>query len=186
MDTKSMIIEISTALFQKKGYKGVGLNEILKEGNITKGSLYHHFPNGKEELLITCLQSMKETITTDIEVTFKQYPTTLEALQMMTKKLISDFEREGTIAGHTFNSMISEMGSVSEPVRNACLDLYIKIQRIIAEKLSVEGFSQENARSIALAVTAAIEGSMLLCLTQQSSEPLKIILQVLPNVVKEF
>ena len=76
MDTKSMIIEISTALFQKKGYKGVGLNEILKESNITKGSLYHHFPNGKEELLITCLQSMKETITTDIEVTFKQYPTT--------------------------------------------------------------------------------------------------------------
>lgn len=186
MDTKSMIIEISTALFQKKGYKGVGLNEILKECNITKGSLYHHFPNGKEQLLITCLQYMKESITADIEVTFKQYPTALEALQMMVEKLIADFEREGTIAGHTFNSMVSEMGSVSEPVRNACLDLYIKIQGIIARKLLVDGFSEENARSIALAVTAAIEGSMVLCLTQQSSEPLKIILQLLPNVVKEF
>ena len=58
MDTKSLIIDIATSLFQQKGYLGVGLNEILKACNISKGSLYHHFPNGKEELLIACLQSM--------------------------------------------------------------------------------------------------------------------------------
>ncbi|MGG3797618.1 TetR/AcrR family transcriptional regulator [Metabacillus fastidiosus] len=67
MDTKSLIIEIATNLFQQKGYKGVGVNEILKACNITKGALYYHFPNGKEELLIACLQSINEAITTDIE-----------------------------------------------------------------------------------------------------------------------
>ena len=56
MDTKSQIIYIATNLFQQKGYKGVGVSEILKACNITKGALYHHFPNGKEELLIACLQ----------------------------------------------------------------------------------------------------------------------------------
>ncbi|MGG3804237.1 TetR/AcrR family transcriptional regulator [Metabacillus fastidiosus] len=44
MDTKSLIIEIATNLFQQKGYKSVGVNEILKACNITKGALYHHFP----------------------------------------------------------------------------------------------------------------------------------------------
>ena len=71
MDTKSLIIDIATNLFQQKGYLGVGVNEILKACNITKGSLYHHFPNGKEELLIACLQSMNEAITTDIEDNFQ-------------------------------------------------------------------------------------------------------------------
>ncbi len=52
MDTKSLIIKIATNLFQQKGYIGVGVNEILKACTITKGAHYHHFPNGKEELLI--------------------------------------------------------------------------------------------------------------------------------------
>ena len=71
MDTKSLIIDIATKLFQQKGYKGVGLNEIIKECNISKGSLYHHFPNGKEELLIACLQSLNEEITKDIDGNFR-------------------------------------------------------------------------------------------------------------------
>ena len=136
MDTKSLIIDIATTLFQKKGYLGVGLNEILKACNISKGSLYHHFPNGKEELLIACLHSMNEAITTDIEDIFQRYPTTQEATKAMIEKLVADFDREGTITGHTFSSIVSEMASLSEPVRNACSDLYTKIQGIYFEQVS--------------------------------------------------
>ena len=125
MDTKSLIIDIATTLFQQKGYLGVGLNEILKACNISKGSLYHHFPNGKEELLIACLQSLNEVITKDIEEIFERYPTTQEATQAMIEKLIVNLKREGTITGYTFSSIVSEMGSLSDPIRNAC-DLCIK------------------------------------------------------------
>src|SRR6476620_1026867 len=100
MDTKQLIIDIATKLFQQKGYLGVGLNEILKECNISKGSLYHHFPNGKEELLIACLGSLNEAITMDIEWIFNQYPTTVEATNAMIEKLIVQFETEGTISGY--------------------------------------------------------------------------------------
>lgn len=57
MDTKSLMIEKATLLFQQKGYKSVGVSEILKACDVTKGALYHHFPNGKEELLIACLKA---------------------------------------------------------------------------------------------------------------------------------
>lgn len=185
MDTKSLIIEIATNLFQQKGYKGVGVNEILKECNLTKGGLYHHFPGGKEELLIACLQSMNKAITEDIEVIFNQYPSTIEATQAMISKLIAVFDQEGTIAGYTFNSIVSEMASLSEPVRNACSSLYTKIQGIYAAKLIDDGFSDVKAKSIALMMTASIEGGMMLCLTEKASEPLKTISSVLPNILKE-
>src|SRR3954464_13953815 len=119
MDTKSLIIDIAASLFQQKGYLGVGLNEILKACNIAKGSLYHHFPNGKEELLIACLHSMNIAITTDMEDIFKRYQTTQEATHAVIEKLIADFEREGTISGYTFSSIVREMATLSEPVRNA-------------------------------------------------------------------
>jgi TetR/AcrR family transcriptional regulator, lmrAB and yxaGH operons repressor len=183
MDTKSLIIEIATTLFQQKGYVGVGLNEILKACNISKGSLYHHFPNGKEELLIACLQTLQESITSDIEQIFEQHQTTKEATNAMIEKLIGNFESEGTITGYTFSSIVSEMASLSDPVRNACAQLYKKIQDIYLNKLLADGFSKEIAYSIAVMMTASIEGGMLLCLTQKTSEPLKIISQVLPNLI---
>lgn len=93
MDTKLQIIDISTPLFQQKGYKGVGVTEIIKACNISKGSFYHHFPNGKEELLIACLKSIDEAITTHMVDIFKRYPTTQEATQAMIDILVNDFER---------------------------------------------------------------------------------------------
>jgi len=185
MDTKSMMIDIATDLFQQKGYMGVGLSEILKAGNFSKGSFYHHFPSGKEELLIACLQSMSETITKDIEEIFERNPTTNEATTEMIEKLISIFERDGTIAAYTFSSIVSELALLSEPVRHACTDLYIKMQRIYTKKLEADGFSAESVHSIALMMTASLEGAIMLCLTQRSSDPLKTISQVLPTLLRK-
>lgn len=186
MDTKSMIINIATTLFQQKGYLGVGLNEILKACNISKGALYHHFPDGKEELLIACLQLMNEVITKDMEETYQQYPSTQTATQAMIEKLVVQFERDGTIIGYTFSSIVSEIGSLSEPVRIACALSFTKIEEIFSHKLVADGFSREAANSIALMMTASIEGGIMLCLAQKTSDPLKIISQVLPNLLKEF
>ncbi|MFC0270404.1 TetR/AcrR family transcriptional regulator [Metabacillus herbersteinensis] len=186
MDTKSLIIDIATTLFQQKGYLGVGLNEILKACNISKGSLYHHFPNGKEELLITCLHSLNDEITTDMKEIFQHYPSTQTATQAMIEKLVVQFDREGMITGYTFSSIVSEMGSLSEPVRTACALSFTKIQEIYSNKLVADGFSKETTNSIALMMTAAIEGGIMLCLTNKTSDPLKIISKGLPNLLKEF
>ncbi|WEK54118.1 MAG: TetR/AcrR family transcriptional regulator [Candidatus Cohnella colombiensis] len=186
MDSKSLIIDIATMLFQQKGFKGVGLNEILKACNLSKGSLYHHFPNGKEELLIACLQSLNEAITKDIEEVFKRYPTTQEATNAIIEKLIVKYETEGTIEGYTFSSMVSEMATLSDPIRNACYQLYQNVQQIFSTKLIADGFSKETAHSIALMMNASIEGGLMLCLTQKASEPLRVVAEVLPNLLKGY
>lgn len=186
MDTKSLIIDIATSLFQQKGYVAVGLNEILKACNLSKGALYHHFPNGKEELLIACLQTMNEAITLDMEDIFRNYHTTQTAIQAMIEKLVKQFDRDGMITGYTFSSIVSEVGSLSEPVREACALSFTKIEEIYADKLIADGFPKEVSISIALLMTASIEGAIMLCLTQKSSDPLKTIAQVLPNVLKGF
>lgn len=186
MDTKSLIIDTASTLFQQKGYKSVGLSEILKACNVTKGALYHHFPYGKEELLITCLHALNEAITTDIDSIFMQHLSTKEAIQSVLDKLIYDLESDGTIAGYTFSSIVSEMATVNEPVRNACSALYENIQRIYRAKLETDGFSIESASSIALLMTATIEGAMMLCLTQKSTDPLKTVAKLLPNLLKTF
>lgn len=184
MDIKSQLIDTATTLFQQKGYKSVGLNEILKACNVTKGALYHHFPNGKEELLIICLHGLNEAITTDIEAIFSRHLSTKDAILSMIDKLVHDFENRGTIIGYTFSSIVSEMATMSEPVRSACSALYENIQELYYDKLITEGYSSESASAIALLMTASIEGAMMLCITQKSATPLKTIATLLPSILK--
>ena len=186
MDTKAYIIETSTELFQQKGYKNVGLSEILKECKISKGSFYHHFPMGKEELLIACLENLNESIINDIEEIFKRYSSTKEAIKTVIEKLINDFDREGIITGYTFSSIVSEMSSFGDSVREACSRLYKGIQNIYLKKLIEDGFSDDMAYSISLIITTSIEGGLMLCQTEKSSNPLKTISNTLPNLLKEF
>ena len=186
MDTKTLLVETATKLFQQKGYKTVGLNEIIKACNITKGALYHHFPNGKDELLITCLYALKENITTDIEAIFSKHPLTEDALVAVIETLIASFKEDGTITGYTFSSIVSEMATMSDPVRNACSELYENIQQIYCAKLLTNGYTNETAATISLLLTASIEGAMILCITKQSTEPLKTLANLIPNLLKQF
>ena len=50
MNTREKILTTAAFLFQKNGYHATGLNEIIKESSTPKGSLYYHFPDGKEEI----------------------------------------------------------------------------------------------------------------------------------------
>lgn len=186
MDTKSRIIDTASKLFQQSGYKGVGLNEILAACKVTKGALYHHFPGGKEELLIACLQSLNDAITVEIEDIFKDRLSAQEGAQAVLHHLVHSLESGGTIIGYTFSSIVSEMATASEPVRQACSALYENIKRIYRTKLEAEGYPKESANDIALLMTASIEGAMMLCLTQQSAEPLKTIAKLVPNILKAY
>lgn len=51
------IIETAGALFARKGYGNVGINEILQAGEIARASFYHHFES-KDALCAAWLESL--------------------------------------------------------------------------------------------------------------------------------
>ena len=53
-------------------------------------------------------------------------------------------------------------------------------------KLVADGLPEDTAYSVALMMTASIEGGMMLCLTRKTSEPLKVISQALPKLLKDY
>jgi TetR/AcrR family transcriptional repressor of lmrAB and yxaGH operons len=50
VSTKLRLITAAARLFRQRGYEGAGLAEILSDAGVPKGSLYHHFPDGKSGL----------------------------------------------------------------------------------------------------------------------------------------
>ena len=51
-DTRTRMIEATALLLRRRGYHGTSLNDILSASGAPRGSLYFHFPGGKDQLVI--------------------------------------------------------------------------------------------------------------------------------------
>src|SRR4051812_25766766 len=47
---RGAIVRAAATLFRRNGYAATGINEIAEVSGAPKGSLYHYFPNGKEQI----------------------------------------------------------------------------------------------------------------------------------------
>lgn len=55
MNPRDRIVETASRLFYTQGYISTGINQVIKEAEVAKSSLYQHFPS-KENLLMEYLQ----------------------------------------------------------------------------------------------------------------------------------
>jgi AcrR family transcriptional regulator len=54
MNTRDRIVETASRLFYTQGYNNTGINQVIKEAEVAKASLYQYFPS-KDDLLIEYL-----------------------------------------------------------------------------------------------------------------------------------
>lgn len=72
--TRDRLVQTATRLFRQRGYEGAGLAEILAEAGVPKGSLYHHFPEGKADLACAAADWTASEIIRVIDDSFRAAP----------------------------------------------------------------------------------------------------------------
>jgi TetR/AcrR family transcriptional regulator, lmrAB and yxaGH operons repressor len=72
--TRDRLVFAATRLFRQRGYDGTGLAEILTEAGVPKGSLYHHFPDGKADLACAAADWTASEIVRVIDDSFRAAP----------------------------------------------------------------------------------------------------------------
>ena len=54
------MLSAATELFRARGYEGVGVAELLEASGAPRGSLYFHFPDGKEQIGVEVIARVGE------------------------------------------------------------------------------------------------------------------------------
>jgi AcrR family transcriptional regulator len=61
------ILLAAAGVFQERGYQGATMADIAARVNLTAGSLYHHFPAGKCDLLLAVLNEGLDTVLGEVD-----------------------------------------------------------------------------------------------------------------------
>ncbi|SDQ51643.1 TetR/AcrR family transcriptional regulator [Thermostaphylospora chromogena] len=171
-DTRQRVLDTAAVLFQQQGYEATGLNQILTESGAPKGSLYFHFPGGKEQLATEALAMSGARLSRRLEDDLRQAATTAEAVDAIVNHLAERLVESDYAAGCPIATVALE-ATGNETIRRTCDDAYRSWERIIADHLASRGVPQENAGPLATTVLATIEGALLLAKTRKDLAPLR-------------
>ena len=62
METRQRYVDAAIALLREGGYARAGINEIVAASGAPKGSLYHHFPGGKQQIVREALDAYTHAV----------------------------------------------------------------------------------------------------------------------------
>ncbi|MDI9876640.1 TetR/AcrR family transcriptional regulator [Flectobacillus rivi] len=114
MDVRSRIIDTASRLFYSQGYNSTGINQVIKEANVAKSSLYQYFPS-KDDLLVAYLNEASKNTNQAIDEWLEKYSTASEKVTGLFDFLIV-FAESKEFNGCNFLNIISEIPQENERV----------------------------------------------------------------------
>lgn len=170
-DSRERLVRTAARLLRVQGYHATGLNQIVEESQAPKGSLYHYFPDGKEQLAGEALDRAGTELTTRMKSLHPLGPS--EALERMVEFSIGELEASDYRHGCPIATVALETNSTSEHLRCVCSSIFDQTLSSITDWLVSRGLTRERSESLALTVFSAYEGALLLCKVRRSPEPLR-------------
>ncbi|GAA3529936.1 TetR/AcrR family transcriptional regulator [Nonomuraea rosea] len=171
--TRARLIDAARTLVEARGYYGTGLNEVIAAGHAPKGSLYHHFPGGKDQLTAEALTASAREIDALIKTLTEAAPSTQALLEAMLDALADRMEEAGYNKGCPIATVALEVAATHDELQKVCADAYGGWQRALTDRLILDGRAPGPADDLACCLLAMIEGALVLARARRSREPIQ-------------
>jgi AcrR family transcriptional regulator len=172
--TKERILDVTADLFRRYGYTGTGLKQIVADANAPFGSLYYHFPGGKQELGTEVIRRSGQMYYELFEAIADAAPDPITAVSdffagAAEVLLATDYADACPIA-----TVALDVASTSEPLRAATAEVFESWITGVSVRLTDAGIDAEKARELAIFFIAVLEGAFVLSRASKSTEAMEV------------
>lgn len=175
------MIASAACLLRARGYAGTGLNQITAESRAPKGSMYHWFPGGKEQLAAQAIAYYGEVVHSLLQHCL-QASDVVEGVDAFVTALAHQLERSQFHDGCPVGLVAMEAGAASQRLADATAAVFELWRGLLADALTERGVPEADDR--ATTVVAALEGGVMLSRAQRSTEPLRTITRALNPLLR--
>ena len=179
---RARMVEGAVRLLATKGVEGTSFAEVLEATDSPRGSVYHHFPGGKPELLHAALDLASERGLAAMEATRGEpVERVIERFLALWRSLL---DRSRLTAGCAVvavtvaaddDALLAHAGTVFRTWTD-----------LLTELCAAGGLDIESARQLAVTVIAATEGAVALCRAERSIEPFDVVETTLLSLVERY
>ncbi|WP_278312397.1 TetR/AcrR family transcriptional regulator [Lolliginicoccus levis] len=177
--TRARMVESMLELIQSHGYCGTGISTMLEHAGAPKGSMYFHFPGGKEQVAeqaIAAAGARFHDLLTELTSEGLRPGQLIARLIDTLASLLADSNYQ---LGCPVSVVTLEMGASNERLREACAGAYASWTVPMNDYLESLGVPTERARDLAETTVSTVEGAMILSRAQNDTTPLHRAARVL-------
>ncbi|NGN91840.1 TetR/AcrR family transcriptional regulator [Nocardioides sp. KC13] len=162
----------AVTLLRERGSRGVTVDAVLADSGAPRGSVYHHFPGGRDQLVREAAQFATDFITTRIANMATEPDTALDRfIDMWSQMLLDTDYRAGCpIVGVTV---------AAEADSDLANDTFRTWARQLTEFYRADGLTEDAATTLATSTIAAVEGAIILSRAERSTRPMDDVRRML-------
>ena len=194
-DTRAKMVAGAADLMSRRGVNATSMREVVRHTGTPRGSIGHHFPGGKQQLIEDALAFAGRQVSGPLRhLTQKQgaigglhafislWRQTLETTKFQAGCPVLAVAVEQFVSDATDNA-----GAPDQAAQRLLLDLadgvFADWQKIMVTALRHEGVMPARARRLAALVVASMEGTVAMCRAARSTQPLDDVRQELELVL---
>jgi TetR/AcrR family transcriptional repressor of lmrAB and yxaGH operons len=181
--TRERMIQTTAGLVHRRGFHGTSLNEILTESGAPRGSLYYHFPGGKEELVLQAARQGVAMVTQLLKEVLAGSPDPAEGVRSFVEAAAHMLRDSDYVFGCPVAPIVLDSPE-SSALAEVCQDAFEEWRQVLAGGLGSGGIERERAESLATVVVCALEGGLLLARARRDIAPLDAIAEELASMVQ--
>ena len=171
--TKARILDATAALFMRYGYTGTGLKQIVADANAPFGSLYHHFPGGKQELGAAVIHRSGAMYGELVMSVFDAAPDVLTGVRDCFAGAAMVLEATDYADACPIETVALEVASSNEPLRIATAEVFESWISTAAARCAAGGIAEDQARTVAIVIIELLEGGFLLSRAARNTDALE-------------
>jgi TetR/AcrR family transcriptional repressor of lmrAB and yxaGH operons len=173
---KETYIPCLLSLFRQYGYDGATLAKISATTGLGKASLYHHFPGGKDDMVVTVLHYLEQWLDQNVLQVLRYPGDPLSRLQQMCDRLSEVYE--GGKQPCLFAVLL--LGSSRDVFHDRVKAIFRGWIDAIAAVLIESGMEEKLAQQRGEDGIIAIQGALILSRGLENPSPFQRVIQQLP------
>jgi AcrR family transcriptional regulator len=173
--TRDRILTATNELFRRNGYNGTSVKQITIAAHVPMGSLYHFFPDGKDQLAREAIETSGPAYQQLFEIIANEATTAEEAIGNFFDGAADVLEATDFIDICPIGTVAREVASTNDPLREATWRVFRSWIAAVAARFEEAGVPSAEAHELATTVVAALEGGFMLARAARDTAPLLAI-----------
>ncbi|MGC2360638.1 MAG: TetR/AcrR family transcriptional regulator [Thermoplasmata archaeon] len=178
------MVVTAASLLGSRGAGGVSLTDILEGSKAPRGSIYHHFPGGKRELVEDAMRWTSEQVLGYQRRCTGRTPA--DVLEHFVDFFRQSMISSGCAAGCPVAGVILDTYGSKGSLKQAGRASFRAWVTLLAKQLEAAGTPRGKAPDLAAMALASVEGALILCRAEGNIRPLELVAEQLRFLARRF